>query len=101
VVEPGYLLQTRGRGALRTMLCFGGIFLVVTVSDVPRNHLIKTPKMTLVILALVTEVRKAKDALSAKFRYDITAILRDVQKRERASGRKLVSFVQTNAKTNR
>ena len=50
---------------------------------------------------VVAEVRKAKEVLSAKFGYDVTAILGDVQKRESLSGRKLVSFAPKKTKTKR
>jgi len=40
---------------------------------------------------VVREVRKRRDELAAAFNYDPKAIAEDVQKREKASGRKLVS----------
>ena len=39
---------------------------------------------------IVTEVRQVRDQLAAKFNYDLAAILRDAQCRERKSGRKLL-----------
>ena len=42
---------------------------------------------------IVLEVRKAKEAIAAKFNYDVRAILLDARKREKQSGHKVVSFV--------
>ena len=52
---------------------------------------------------IVLEVRKVKESLAAKFHYDVRAMLLDAQKRQRRSGRKVVSFVRPgpNAKTKR
>ncbi len=36
---------------------------------------------------IVTEVRKVKERLAAKFNFDVMAMLRDQQKREKTSGR--------------
>lgn len=47
---------------------------------------------------VVAEVRKVKDFLSAKFGYDVAAILSDVRKREKTSGHKLVSFAHPKTK---
>ena len=47
---------------------------------------------------IVLEVRKVKEALAAKFNYDVRAILLDARKREKQSGHKVVSFVPTRAK---
>jgi hypothetical protein len=47
---------------------------------------------------IVSEVRKVKEQLAAKFNYDVAAMLRDVQKREKHSGHKLVSLVKPKRK---
>ncbi|MDD5139828.1 MAG: hypothetical protein PHY43_06150 [Verrucomicrobiales bacterium] len=47
---------------------------------------------------IVAEVRKAKEHLAAKFNFDIEAMLRDVQKREKTSGHKLISLVKPKRK---
>jgi hypothetical protein len=36
---------------------------------------------------IVNEVRKVKERLAAKFNFDVVAMLRDQQKREKTSGR--------------
>lgn len=41
---------------------------------------------------IVEEVRKHREAHAAKFGYDISAICRDLRRREEASVRKIVSF---------
>jgi DUF438 domain-containing protein len=46
---------------------------------------------------VVTEVRKNRDLFAAKFKYDIKAIICDVQKREKKSGHKIV-FLNRNKK---
>ena len=38
---------------------------------------------------IVTEVRKVRDQLAGKFKYDLAAIFKDAQCRERKSGRTL------------
>jgi hypothetical protein len=48
---------------------------------------------------IVTEVRKNRESLAAKFKYDIKDIICDVKKREKKSGHKIV-FLNRN-KTNR
>ncbi len=47
---------------------------------------------------IVAEVRKVKEQLAAKFDFDIAAMLRDVQKREKTSGHKLISLVKAKRK---
>lgn len=41
---------------------------------------------------IVEEVRQIRDALAAKFNYDVAAIARDAQERQKATGRKVVSL---------
>ena len=41
---------------------------------------------------IVAEVRKVKEQLAAKFNYDIEAMFRDIQKREKTSGRHYVDL---------
>jgi hypothetical protein len=41
---------------------------------------------------IVDEVRRARDALSTKFNYDLIAIVRDARKRQKQSKRKVVSM---------
>ncbi|MBI5215189.1 MAG: hypothetical protein HY960_05505 [Ignavibacteriae bacterium] len=48
---------------------------------------------------IVEEVRAIREKLSAKFNFDIDAILADAKKREKKSGRKVVSFAKTKKKT--
>jgi hypothetical protein len=47
---------------------------------------------------IVAEVRKVKEQLAAKFNFNIEAMLRDVQKREKTSGHKLISLVKQKRK---
>ena len=47
---------------------------------------------------IVAGVRKVKEQLAAKFNYDVAAMLRDAQKREKRSGHKLVSLVKPKRK---
>ena len=42
--------------------------------------------------SILQEMWKTKDALAAKFDYDIGAMVRDMRSREKRSGHKLVSF---------
>jgi hypothetical protein len=62
--------------------------------------------------SVVDEVRAAREAYAARFGFDLTAIGRDLQARERASGRailappvaekaEMVSFVGQSASANR
>ena len=46
---------------------------------------------------IVEEVRKVKEALAAKFNFDVRAMLADARKREKRHGKRLVSFVKKNA----
>ena len=41
---------------------------------------------------IVAEVRKAKEQLAAKFNFDVVAMLRDQQAREKTSGRRYVDL---------
>ena len=41
---------------------------------------------------LIAEVRHARDVLAAKFNYDVAAIVRDAQKRQRQAKLKVVSL---------
>ena len=41
---------------------------------------------------IVAEVRKVKERLAAKFNFDVVAMLRDQQQREKRHGNRLVSF---------
>jgi hypothetical protein len=42
--------------------------------------------------SIVTEVRKVKERLAAKFNFDVVAMLREQQKREKTSGRRYVDL---------
>ena len=44
---------------------------------------------------IILEVRKVKEALSARFNHDVRAIAEDARKRQKSSGHKIVSFVPT------
>ena len=46
---------------------------------------------------IVEEVRKVKEALAAKFNFDLRAMLADQREREKRYGKRLVSFVKKNA----
>ena len=41
---------------------------------------------------IVAEVRAVRDEHAARFGYDVKAIFRDIQARQRASGRKYVTY---------
>ena len=41
---------------------------------------------------IIAEVRHARDVLAAKFNYDVAAIVRDAQKRQKQSKLKVVSL---------
>jgi hypothetical protein len=43
---------------------------------------------------IVEEVRQSRDERAAKFGYDLRAIAEDARKRQRQSGRKVVSFAR-------
>ena len=43
---------------------------------------------------IVEEVRKVKEALAAKFNFDVRAMLADAGKREKRHGKRLVSFMK-------
>ncbi|MGO9199568.1 MAG: hypothetical protein ACLQM8_03385 [Limisphaerales bacterium] len=48
---------------------------------------------------LVEEVRKAREALAARWGFDLNAILADARKRQTQSKHKVVSFVSKGPKT--
>jgi hypothetical protein len=41
---------------------------------------------------IVEEVRKHREEYAKRFNYDLAAICRDLRKKQKASGRKIVSF---------
>jgi len=41
---------------------------------------------------IVAEVRKVREAHAAKFNYDLDAIFQDIKAKERASGRRYVTY---------
>ncbi len=45
---------------------------------------------------IVEEVRRIRDELSARFNYDLDAIVRDLQEKQRRSGRKIISLAKKN-----
>ena len=47
---------------------------------------------------IAAEVRKVKEALAAKFDYDVHAMFADIRKREKRYGKRLVSFVRPKKK---
>ncbi len=51
--------------------------------------------------AVLEEVWKAKDTLAAKFNYDVDAMFRDLQAREKTSKRKYVRLKAHKARTAR
>lgn len=46
---------------------------------------------------IVDEVRRHREGLAARFKFDIRAIARDACRRERKSGRKIVSRLHSTA----
>jgi hypothetical protein len=48
---------------------------------------------------IVEQVRRAREELASKMNYDLKAILADARKRQKDSGRKVVSFVSKPKKT--
>ena len=46
------------------------------------------------------EVRKVKERLAAKYNYDVVAMLRDYQKREKTSGHRYVDLSKPRRKSN-
>lgn len=48
---------------------------------------------------IVEEVRKFREQRAARFGYDLRAIARDVKKREKEGGRKIVSFARKRTAT--
>jgi hypothetical protein len=49
---------------------------------------------------IVEQVRRARQALFAKYNYDIEAMLNDARNRQSASGHKIVSFASAARKKN-
>ena len=47
---------------------------------------------------IVLEVRKVKERLAAKFNYDVVAMLRDYQQRQKTSGHRYVDLSQPRRK---
>ena len=54
-------------------------------------HIFKDP--------IVEKVDAIREKLAAKFNYDLKAMFDDIKKREKRSGRKLVSFAKKKKKT--
>ena len=50
---------------------------------------------------LIQEVRRIREANAAKFNHDLKAIYEDAVKRQKASGRKTISFPPRNPDTGR
>lgn len=48
---------------------------------------------------IVAEVRKVKEQLAAKFNFDVVAMLRDQQQREKTSGHRYVDLSKLRRKT--
>jgi hypothetical protein len=48
---------------------------------------------------IVVEVRKVKERLAAKFNFDVAAMLRDAQRREKMSGHRYVDLSKPRRKT--
>ena len=48
---------------------------------------------------IVAEVRKVKEQLAAKFNFDVVAMLRDQQAREKTSGRRYVDLSKPRRKS--
>jgi hypothetical protein len=49
---------------------------------------------------VVAEIRKTKERLAAKYNFDIVAMLRDYQKREKTSGHRYVDLSKSRRKSN-
>ena len=47
---------------------------------------------------IVDEIRRTRQELAARFNYDLRAIIIDAQKRQRARGKKVVSFARVRKK---
>jgi hypothetical protein len=41
---------------------------------------------------IIAEIRQAREALAARFNYDLHAMIQDARQRQAASGRRVVSF---------
>ena len=50
---------------------------------------------------IVDEVRRVREAHSARFNHDLDAIFRDIKEQEKKSGRKFVSFTPPTVTPNR
>jgi hypothetical protein len=46
---------------------------------------------------IVEEVRRVREERAAKFKFDVTKIMKDAQRRQRTMRRKVVSFPSTSA----
>ena len=44
--------------------------------------------------SIVTEVRAARESILKRFDYDVQAMLRDAQRRQRSLGKRVVSFAR-------
>ena len=47
---------------------------------------------------IVEEIRKNRQEIAARFKFDLKAIIADAQKRQRGRGKRLVSFVHIGKK---
>jgi hypothetical protein len=47
---------------------------------------------------IVAEIRKNREELAARFKFDLKAIIADAQKRQRGRGKRVVSFARTEKK---
>ena len=54
------------------------------------------PKKTMWTDPIVEEIHKIRQEHAAKFNYDLRAIVRDYQRRQKLSGKKIVSFIRKN-----
>jgi len=50
--------------------------------------------------SIVAEVRKARDDYAKRFNYDLDAICKDLQEKQKLSGRKLIAFPPKRPKNN-
>ena len=48
---------------------------------------------------IVAEVRKARETIAKRYNHDLRAMVRDMQKRQKTSGHKIVSFLPKRVKT--
>ena len=49
---------------------------------------------------IVEEIHKIRQERAAKFNYDVRAIVRDYQRRQKLSGKKIVSFIRKSESQN-